>query len=390
MEIKNQISYQVSKMKEGLLKTLRPFKGLAILTIVVGLFGSGYLLGSRAFETGNATRMSGATVFVTGTCTLKAIDQDRLPSLLNDEVTVTSMDESANTLTGIIVLTREEIVCNLGRATYTALPLLSKIGKLPSQAPALTAAQVVRKLDPEWKKLDKQTLLISGTCRDISGKEISPNLLREKIEITSVYQPAQAVESDEFNLTGIRVSDRQSIICNSKVIKYEIYDPSKDIVEEKPLEKVDYTGKIVQVDSKCKPDPKYLKERPIDPKTKKPIGKIPKFYNLLNTPVQVLKYTTNEKDEILYLEGKIVDRSEPDAYGNKIICDSKEEILRIKYVDSNTSLINKKGQDVNPAEMPKNLEMVTDGEDPVKKVEDQPVKNMEDSQLQDVLKELDK
>lgn len=394
MQIIDKAKFQLSKGKQSLMNSLKPLKTLGIFILAIGLFTGGYLLGSRAFETGNAARIKGATVYLSGTCTLVETGQDRLPSLQNDQVQIVSVDMDKNTMTGIVILTREEIFCDMNKTSHTALPLLSQWGKVPVQPPTLTAAQVAKKQDQAWKKLDKQTLVISGTCRDINGKEITPNLLREKIDVTSVYQPAQAIDNDDFNLTGIRVNDKQSIICNSKSIKYEIYDAANEKPEQVVEAEIDLTGKVVQIDSKCRPDPKYLKERPIDPKTKKPIGKVPKFYNLLNTPVQVLSYKENDKKQIIYLEGKIVDRNNPDAYGKKILCDSKEEALIVKLIDSNTSLINQKGEDINPTTLPQNLEVVTEGEDaPAKKVEapkEQSIQEQEKPGVQELLEQLDK
>lgn len=388
MKIIDTIKYQLAKAQQAMGVFLKSLKPLLILAVVLGLFGGGYLLGSRAFETGNASRLKGANVYFSGVCTLVVTGTDRLPALQNDQVQIVSYDLDKNIMNGVITLTREEIMCDLNKTTYTALPLLSKWGELPVKPPTLTAAQIVKKQDASWKRLDKQTLLISGTCRDINGKEISPNLLREKVDVTSVFQPAQIIDDEDFNLTAIRVVDKQSIICNSKSIKYEIYDPSKDTPEMKVDEPVDYTGRIVKVDSKCRPDPKYLKDRPIDPKTKKPIGKVPKFYNLLNTPVQILSYKENDKKQITYLEGKIVDRSEPDAYGRKVICDSREEALVIKLVDASSSLINQKGENINPTELPQNIEVVTEGEDPV---EPKPTPKIDENQsVQKLLEELDK
>lgn len=391
MKIIDTIKYQLAKIQQGLVTAIKSLKPLLILAVIAGLFGSGYLLGSRSFETGNASRIKGANVFFSGVCTLVSTGSDRLPALQNDQVQIVSFDLDKNSMTGIITLTREEILCDLNKTSYTALPLLSKWGELPVKPPALTAAQVVKKQDASWKRLDKQTLLISGTCRDINGKEISPNLLREKVDVTSVFQPAQVIDDEDFNLTAIRVLDKQSIICNSKSIKYEIYDPSNDVQEVAVDEAIDYTGRIVKVDSKCRPDPKYLKERPIDPKTKKPMGKVPKFYNLLNTPTQILVYKENDKKQIIYLEGKIVDRSEPDAYGKKVICDAREEALVVKLVDANSTLVNQKGQNINPTELPQNIDIVTEGEDPVVPKQQQPTPKIDENQgVQQLLQELDK
>lgn len=397
MSIKDKLkNLNLSNSKERVAASLRSLKKVGIFALATALFVGGFLLGSRYFETGNSANLKGATVTMSGVCTLLATGEERQPSLIEDEVKINSVSDGGKTILATIRKTREEILCDTSKVSFSSLPLLSKWGITPVAPPELTAAVATKRQDPFWKLLEKKTLVISGSCRGPDGKEL-PNFVDEKVEVTSTSHAADSTESDMFTIIGIKRSDSQSIICNSKLISYRLFDPATEpkevVLKDVPI---DYVGKIVTIDSLCVPDPKYLKERKIDPKTKKPIGRIPKTFSLLNTPVQVLDYKMDDKKQIIYLEGKIVDRTEPEAYGKKIICDSKREKLVVKYSESatNTSLINKKGEDIQTNEPPSNLEVISEGEDakvaPPVKPEAEPKVIDENQKLQDTLKELNK
>jgi hypothetical protein len=380
--------------KESLTKGFNAIKGFLIAGAILVAFTVGFIAGVKTFETGHLVSVLGyknTNAIISGVCKFSNSDDDRFPALLDDMVKVNAVDLDKKTISIVVRKTREDLICDLEKISISQIPLGDKI----LTPPEITAAVPIKKQDPFWKLFEKKTVVISGTCTNSKG-DVLPNLIDEKVEVVST---SGSQEEGQFVLTGLKRSDRLSIICSSKLITYKIYDASmepKEVVKEEVP--VDFTGSIVLIDSKCMPDPKYLKDRKMDPKTKKLIGRVPKFYNLLNTPVQVLSYKTDESKKITYLEGKIVDQSSSEAYGKKIICDSKVEALVVKYdTDKTNSLINKQGEEVNTRKLISNLEVVSEGDEEVVKpkvqVEDiqQPQPQIDDKQrLNDLIKELDK
>ena len=79
--------------------------------------------------------------------------EDRFPALLDDEVKVTEVNSENNTLSVVIRKTREDLVCDMKKVSYTSLPLLSKWGVTPVAVPELTMAAPAKKQDPYWKNV---------------------------------------------------------------------------------------------------------------------------------------------------------------------------------------------------------------------------------------------
>lgn len=349
---------KLSALQEKMKLFVAFIRKIGMLLIILGIFLLGFAIGARMFETGRVQdysnkNLKGVTVYVTGVCLMNG--EVRSPALAEDEVTINAVEDEK--VLGVIRLTRESIECDLNKVSISKLPLFSKWGTTPAQIPALTAAKVETKVDAFYKNFENKILVISGSCKTSDGKDLAP-FIDEKVDVT--LADAAKDNPSVFILSGIKRSDRQAVICNSRAITYRLYDSSRDdrqIVQEKPK---DYTGKIVVVDSRCLPDQKYQPELKVDPKTKQLIGKRPKFYNLLNSPVQISSYKVNDKDQLVYLEGKIVDRrpSAKAAFGHKIICDSKVDSLVVKEFDVvETSLIDNEGK-----ELDNNLPQKTDVE----------------------------
>ena len=134
--------------------------------IVVGLFM--FALGARMHETGNLAGFmgkdhKGSTVLVTGLCK-NSKGKTRLPALGADYVTITS--ENGETLRGVLRKTREVLVCDKKDITYSAMPyeLIADIFKTPPQFPDMPPMMEKEEAPPEYLKLSKKTLIISGTC----------------------------------------------------------------------------------------------------------------------------------------------------------------------------------------------------------------------------------
>lgn len=362
-------------------------KKIGLIIVISGVFLLGFAIGARLFETGRIQDLSnkdlkGVTVYVTGVCNMNG--EPRSPALAEDEITINAVEKEK--ILGVIRKTRESIDCDLNKISISKLPLFSKWGTTPATIPELTVGQTQVKTDAYYKNFENQTLVVSGSCKTSDGKDLSP-FIDEKVDVT--LTEASKDNPSVFVLSGIKRSDRLAVICNSRAITYRLYDSARDdkkIVEDLPK---DYNGKIVIVDSRCLPDPKYQPELKTDPKTKKLIGKRPKFYNLLNSPVQISAFKLNDKKQLIYLEGKIVDRRESakTAFGHKVICDAKVDNLIVKEFDViETSLIDNEGKELDNS-LPQKTDIEMEGTDiPAPKE----VKQINKEQgLQEIIKQID-
>jgi hypothetical protein len=249
--------------------------------LAFGIF-FGFFFGARLSEVGAleglfGKNLKGATVFLSGPCKVNGIP--RLPALVEDEVKITGQEEGV--LTGVLRKTREVVICDTKITSVDKIPALSNWKKAPAQVPALEAVKVDFK-EPEWKKLVQKTLIVSGSCFAVNGKEIAA-FTDEKVDVTDVKQALDKDQKEEvgnFVITGIKKSDKIAIVCKNTAIKYSTYEEHA----EKPVEKTEpekaksFLGERLLITGRCFPDPRT----PIYAGRSKVA-----FYPLVNALVQV-------------------------------------------------------------------------------------------------------
>ena len=287
-----------------------------------------FAIGARLHETGHLAGFmgkdhKGATVMVTGQC---KTDKNRTRTLAEDYVKVTK--EEAETITGVLRLTREIVTCQKDDVNFTAMPyeLLADIMKEPPRFPELPPLTEEEVKDPDWKKLAKQTLTISGTCKTQDDKFLNP-FTDEAVDVTDV----KGVEGEEarFTLFGIRRSDKKAIRCDSLAIKYDKFRAT-DIAKGKdgrPMyqaeadEPESYLNQILLVTGVCIPDKRTLSDR-----TRKFA-----FYKLANSKIQVLEEYFDEDLKVKKLVGTALDQK---YRGDIVVCDKTKFPFNYRLYDA--------------------------------------------------------
>jgi hypothetical protein len=311
----------------------------------------GFFMGARMHELGFLAQkfggsLKGATVSISGSCDVNG--RPRLPALAEDEVKITrvySLD-GASRIGGVIRKTRELIDCEQSKIAVDTLPLLSKMFSSPVAIPDISPSSLVAK-DPEWKKLDQQTLLVSGVCRNAEGKQQDP-FTDEQVEVTNVE--ASKSNLDGFTIKGIKRSDKQAIVCDNTDIRFSFYvkDKKAAVVAEAPAEPTkpkSYIGDTVLVTGICFPDSKI-------PKFKQR-AKVA-FYKLFNSKVKVTAEVLDENGKLKKISGaKAPDESSGMAM---VECDSTRFSLTIEPYDPDmTKLSNPTKATTVPASTPQGL-----------------------------------
>lgn len=185
-----------------------------------------FLIGARVHETGllagkiPGKDLRGATVRLSGSC--KVNGKVRNPALALDQVIITYND--AERIEGVVRKTREVVDCERPLVAIHTLEIQDLLGKDNQVIPDLALPVAVEQKTPEYKSLEKKTLIMSGSCVDMEGKTLQP-FTDEKVDVTSVIGDKDNAEV--FTLTGIlKINDKipQTIRCLSTAIKYSEYN----------------------------------------------------------------------------------------------------------------------------------------------------------------------
>lgn len=293
-----------------------------------------FFIGARMHETGQVQDylgvkkdIRGATVRLSGKCSVGG--KPRLPALAEDQVKITYVD--GEKLQAVVRQTREIVECQLAEVAIDKLPLLAYMGKDMKEIPELTVPVEIVKTIPEYKKLEKKTLIMSGSCTDIQGK-VLPAFTDEKVDVTAV----DAVKDNEelFQLSGIKKSDQVAIVCLSSAIKYSEY-----IVSAKSVDGMDsntlgnsqvksYVGETLVITGTCFPD-----ERTKVNKQKKYL-----FYKLANSKIQVLEHDLAKDGSINRLVGTVLDS---EFRGDAVYCDKQKFPFIYKEYDEDSMKLEK-------------------------------------------------
>lgn len=321
--IKNALN-RVKMAIIGVLLSISSLLTKILFSKVVLVFASAtssFIVGARLHEVGSLSGVFGkdlknATVYISGPCSFS--ESQKVAALAEDEVKVTGFIEGK--IIGVVRKTREVVECDLNKIAVDRLPILADFRKSPTQVPEIRRQESEIKIDPEWKKLAQQTLLMSGKCKSESGKEI-PAFTDEVIDVTNVEQNKEAINS--FVLLGIKKSDKIAVTCDSRYIKYSQYAPKQEIKEIKieKEEKVSksFLGETVLVTGTCFPDTRLPKH-----KQKQKVV----FYPLVNARVQVTEEEIDEKTgKLKKFAGAALDA------GVMLVCDQSRAALTYKEFD---------------------------------------------------------
>jgi hypothetical protein len=287
---------------------------------LAGYFGKDYK--------GSTVRMSSASCTINGKASPMGVAQD--------QVIVTYAD--AEKIEGVIRKTRDKISCKTSETVISTLSLSDLLGREDDVVPDYKLPVAVIARAPEYKTLEKKTLLMSGSCVDLEGKSL-PAFTDEKVDVTSVVgeRDADGQESmDQFTLTGImnRVDKApQTIRCASNNIKYSEYQVAKkggegmDLNLEQTQAK-SYVGEILVITGTCFPD-----ERTKINKTKRYA-----FYKLANAKIQVLEHDMTKDGKINRLVGIALDA---EFRGDALYCDRVKFPFTFKEYDEDSMKLEK-------------------------------------------------
>jgi len=289
------------------------------VSIAIISVSAGFIVGARMHEVGFldgkfGKTLRGSTVFLSGPCRVPSVN--KTAALAEDEVKVTGLSDDR--LIGVIRKTREIVECEAKNVAVDTLPLLANLLKSPIEVPELQPQTFDARRDPEWKKLSQKTLLMTGRCKSDSGVDM-PAFSDEVVDITNV-EPVKD-NPDAFILMGIRKSDKLSMLCDNRYVKYSNYmekepEPVVPVKEEPPKSLL---GETILVTGTCFPDLRLPKH-----KQKQRVA----FYPLVNARVQLTEESLNEKTKRLEkFAGAALDA------GVMLVCDSSRAAFTYKEYD---------------------------------------------------------
>ena len=332
--VKEKMKATMQKGAGGLKKVLLyPLQLLAkIITMLIWnpltIGALAFLIGARVHETGQLAGhmkkdLKGATVRISGDCMVKG--KLRNPALTEDQVKVTYID--GEKMKAVVRKTRETVECKLADIAIDTLPLLAYLGEDIQKVPDLNMPVAEEKTIPEYKKLEKKTLIMSGSCADLDGKAQAP-FVDEKIDVTLTEGSKES--EDLFVLTGIIKSSQKAVRCLSSAIKYSEYNT----VAAKSLEGMEtnrlgnsqtksYVGETLVITGTCFPD-----ERTKINKQKKYA-----FYKLANSKIQILEHDIAKDGTINRLVGTALDE---EFRGDALYCDKQKFPFIYKEYDEDS------------------------------------------------------
>ena len=290
-----------------------------------------FLIGARMHETGQLAGhfkkdLRGATVRLSGNCSVGG--KVRLPALAEDQVKITYIN--GEKLQAVVRQTREIVECKLSEIALDTLPLLAYMGKDMKEIPELTMPVQAPKSTPDYKKLEKKTLIMSGSCVDFQDK-VLPAFTDEKVDVTAVEGIKDS--EDQFVLSGIKKTDQIAIKCLSSAIKYSEYivTSKTDGMETNNLggsQNKSYVGETLVITGTCFPD-----ERTKVNKQKKYL-----FYKLANSKIQILEHDLSKDGKINRLIGTVLDQ---EFRGDAVYCDKAKFPFIYKEYDEDSMKLEK-------------------------------------------------
>lgn len=287
----------------------------------------GWIIGVRSVEVGSgpSSYLKGGTVYITGVC--KIGENDRLPALSNDQVTVTQITEK--TLKGVIRKTRESVDCDRSIVAISPLPLLSQFANMPSAPTEISCYVPPKKDTPPNLGLEfiNKTFKVSGVCVNLSTNN-GEAFVDQVVAFTKAEQKETA-SGPSLSLSGIVKSEGKfkgvPVLCSKESITYEPAVLTQEGVQENILPQTEESliGKQLVVTSTCFPDPLFKKKGSEDQL----------FYPIINALVQVTKYK-KLNGKITYLAGALIDK------GAMIECDDSRYPISWTMFDPSRHRLN--------------------------------------------------
>lgn len=330
--MKDRVSGLKSKANSGFSMLLVLLKKMIKLLIIIGLPILMLVIGSRLHETGALAgklgkTYKGSTVMMSSGSCKTADGEPRIPSLVKDQVVISYIDDKV--VKALIRKTREAIECDVNEVVLDRLSIADLLGQKNEAIPELQMPVAMKKEDPEYKKLEKKTLLMSGSCTDLDGNTL-PSFIDEPVDVTSTEAYK---EKNTYLLIGILKKTKTAVKCLGSSIKYSDIMVADEKVEgeidRQGLNKtVSYVGKTLLITGTCYPD-----ERTRVNKTKKYV-----FYKLVNAKIQVLEHDV-PVDGII---NKVVGISqEREHFGDSIYCDRARFPFNVIEFDEDSMKLDK-------------------------------------------------
>lgn len=305
--------------------------------LVLGV-SAGFVVGARLHETGNLAGLfgkdlKGSTILLSGKC--KVGDVVREPNLSDTEVKVVYID--GKKIEGIVKKTTEYVSCALPEVVIETLPALKDILTTPSSSPAVVMPVKKIAKEPEFKKLEKKTLLMSGSCVELTSGNVLPAFVDELVAVTEVAGTDDK-NIEDFALAGIRKSDKVQIKCLSNAITYKIADEDDLVKPEK--EDTSLLSKNLLITGTCFPDPRTSATKQVGDKLVKV-----SYISLTNNLIQVTDESyDSETKKLKRLFGKILQNYKlPNGLNMKgfdVVCDSKRFNFVYKIYDPNVDKLD--------------------------------------------------
>jgi hypothetical protein len=258
-----------------------------------------FVVGARAFETGNTKSLRGSTMFVSGKCTLRLTGRDL--SLAQDQVIITSMLNGK--IYGVIRATRDSIMCPEAEVSLDPLPMLNMISSSPTKVGELDVAKSSSAKDEAMESVSKKRLLVTGVCDDSDGNKLEP-FTDELVEVVD----SERLASGELKISAVRRSDKKMISCLEHNIRYHQDNESAKKDTTEPLSKT-LVGKTIVLSSICVTDPDVVAARKGEGKS---------LFVARNALLEVTEDSFDQEGKLKYLYGNLFDRKA------SVYCDARK------------------------------------------------------------------
>jgi hypothetical protein len=267
IENKEEISTEIVESKPNKMIKVKSFVSQLVITTVkllkitiyLSLILAAFIVGARMHEVGFLAghfqkTLKGATVNITGSC--YSPTREKLLGV-NGQVVVINI--SSTEIMGLLRGTTDIIKCKTNEFTVETLPLFSDLFKNHSDLQKIPAmdASPVKEIANEYKALENKDLIISGTCVSIDNQAL-PTFTDEVVAVTEIALSKD--DPKQFELAGIKKSDKSVIKCIKGAIHYRLAD-AKDLApkEAPPVvkeEKISFVNSMQLVTGLCYPHTK--------------------------------------------------------------------------------------------------------------------------------------
>lgn len=264
VENKDVIDAEIVENKPNkMIKVKSFFSQLVITTIklvkigfLMSLIAAAFIVGARMHEVGFLAghfqkTLKGATVSITGSCYSPTREK-----LLGVNGQVVVINVTTEKLMGLLRETKDVIECKTNEFTVETLPLFSDLFKNHSDLQKIPQMESspVKEIANEYKSLENKDLIISGTCVSIDNQAL-PTFTDEVVAVTEIAISKE--DPKQFELAGIKKSDKSVIKCIKGAIHYRMAD-AKDLApkEAPPVvkeEKISFINSTQLVTGLCYP-----------------------------------------------------------------------------------------------------------------------------------------